>query len=650
MRVRSFVKRWFLRWWSPFLVVFLFVIIVTLVDWWRIQNYPIHPRRPTEKIQLEQDQIYRELKSGITDVDWSRLNGTLEYISKEYDCADFRLVNLIRIMYEFEEQIPAQTKMDIERVLFDFRYWWDDPGENSMCYWSENHQILFASAEYLIGQKYPDIVFQKSGLTGLEHQEKARIRLLDWLEMRWNYGFIEFFSEVYYKEDIGALINLIDYAEDEEIVVKTKMIMDLLMYDVATQSLGTVFNTVSGRAYSGNRKGGPGQQLGGVTNYFWGDGSAIKSGMTHGLMYSNKYELPPVLKAIASDTSNLVVKQSNGLNLDELAIEGYFGTDNRSMMMQWGMEAFSNPEVIGNSMDHIRNARFFSNDFIKDFRYLDFWLLRWFGLEKSLSKTLKAQSDGVAIQKGNTYTYKTSDYTIYTAQRYHPGTFGDQQHVTGINLAGKTSVFHNHPAIEKDVERQSPNYWVGYGHFPDVVQDSSISLAIYQLPDEKRWLEADLLHYTHAYFPTEKFDSSFVDENYAFAKIDDSYCAIIAHNELTFREESTDDLIQQGQSSFWIIEAGSKKQDGSFAAFIERIRSNAVSFASDAGRLKYISNGNILELQFNGDFLVNNSQVNVDYPRYDSPYANAQKKDKTIEYHHQGLSLFLDFDNLIREF
>ena len=42
--------------------------------------------------------------------------------------------------------------------------------------------------------------------------------MLDWFEMRWNYGFIEFYSGVYYKEDIGAIINLIDFAEDEEMV------------------------------------------------------------------------------------------------------------------------------------------------------------------------------------------------------------------------------------------------------------------------------------------------------------------------------------------------------------------------------------------------------------------------------------------------
>ena len=64
----------------------------------------------------------------------------------------------------------------------------------------------------------------------------------------------------------------------------------------------------------------------------------------------------------------------------DLEKEGYYGTDNRSMMMQWGMESFSNPEIVRNSLAHIRNSRMFSNNFIKDFKILDFTLLKWLEL------------------------------------------------------------------------------------------------------------------------------------------------------------------------------------------------------------------------------------------------------------------------------
>src|SRR6056297_3098972 len=166
----------------------------------------IYPRRPAAPLNVDVDQIYYDLVNDSSNIHWSRLDGTLEYVSSEYDCSDFRLVNLVRILYEYKDLIPADYLEKIEGVLFNFRYWWDEPGGNSMCYWSENHQILFAAAEYLVGQLYPDRVFHESGFTGKERMERARERAMDWFEMRWNYGYIEFYSNVYYKEDIGPLM------------------------------------------------------------------------------------------------------------------------------------------------------------------------------------------------------------------------------------------------------------------------------------------------------------------------------------------------------------------------------------------------------------------------------------------------------------
>lgn len=645
--MESKVKKGFRR--RYIFIVLLLVVVTTLaIDYNRISNYDIKPQRPESNILLEQDDIYRDLKQG-KEIDWSRLNGTLEYIDGQYDCSDFRMVNLIRILYEFGNQIPEATRQKIEKTLFGFRYWWDEPGENSMCYWSENHQILFASAEYLIGQLYPETVFQASGLTGKEHMAKARIRTLDWLEMRWNYGFIEFYSGVYYKEDIGPMINLIDYANDKEIVEKTKIIMDLLLYDISSQSIGDVFVSASGRAYTGNRKGGSGLDVGGLTRYYWGNGDSIRSGMVHGLMYTNTYSPPPIFKEIANDTNNVVIRQHNGLDVIELKGEGYFGDDNRSMMMQLGMESFTNPEIVRNTLSWMRQSRMFNNAFVKDFKTLDVTLLRWLHLEPAIIRIINPQSNGVAIQKGNTYTYKTKDYTLYSVQKYHPGTYGDQHHVSGMNIGNSFSIFHTHPALEKGVENQSPNYWVGYGHLPHVAQDGNVSLSIYNIPEKKGMMERALLDYTHAYFPTEKFDTVRIIENMAMGKKDNTYCAFIAANPLSLRENTTDNILQDGKQVFWITEAGSKGEDKSFDAFCSRVLKNKVTFDSESMKLNYESRGKRYELVFDGDFRLNEQLVSINYDRYDSPYIQAKRKAETLTIKFNGQSLFLDFDNMIRE-
>jgi hypothetical protein len=629
--------------------VLLIVLGLFVYDLVRISGYPVHPVRPKEPIHLRQDEVYRELKEGDTISDWSVLEGTLEYIDHQYDCSDFRFVGLLRILYEFEKKIPAATLARIESSLFNFRYWWDEPGENSMCYWSENHQILFAMAEYLAGQKYPEVAFASSGLTGTQHMEKARKRILDWLEMRWNYGFTEFNSEVYYKEDIGALINLIDFAEDPEIVFKSTIIMDLLFYDVAVQSIGHMFVSATGRAYEGSRKGGPGVTLGGATTYLWGNGADIGSGMVQGLMYSKNYTLPAVLAEIGRDTNTVVIMQGNGLDIHDLPREGFGKTDNRSMMMQWGMEAFTNPTIIRNTMTHVRNHRMFGNWFLKDLRWVDFTFVRWFRLEKVLSQILKSPSDGVAIQKGNTYTYRTKDYALYTAQNYHPGTFGDQQHLAGMNVGNQFSIFHNHPALEKDVKNQSPNYWVGYGHVPHTVQHQNVSMAIYSLPKDKELLERSLLGYTHAYFPTAAFDTTVLSGNRIFGRLGDTYCAILGKNTLQLRDGTSDDLIQDGKQTFWIIEGGSRQEDGSFAAFYDRIMSNALSFDEENLLLRYRSRGKDHQLQYKGQFAVNGAVTPTDYPRFDSPYCAEPEKPSNVTIAFKGKSLYLDFHQMKRE-
>jgi hypothetical protein len=202
--------------------------------------------------------------------------------------------------------------------------------------------------------------------------------------------------------------------------------------------------------------------------------------------------------------------------------------------------------------------------------------------------------------------------------------------------------------LEAGKKHQSPNYWIGYGRFPHVAQDSNISLAIYNIPKKKELMEMALLDYTHAYFPSELFDTVVISENYAFGKKGETYAAFIGRNLLKFRENTTDDLIQQGNQTFWITEAGSVKEDGSFDEFCKRIISNQLTFDDENLILNYRSKGKKMELKFKGDFMIDRKQLVTNYDRFDSPYSKAEKKAETIKIEFNGKSLLLDFYNMIR--
>jgi hypothetical protein len=219
-----------------------------------------------------------------------------------------------------------------------------------------------------------------------------------------------------------------------------------------------------------------------------------------------------------------------------------------------------------------------------------------------------------------------------------------------MNMGNHFSIFHSHPALEKGVKHQSPNYWVGYGHFPHSVQDEHVNLSIYHIPEKKAIMEMDLLDYTHAYFPFERFDTAFMDNNYVFGKKGEAYCAFIGTNELSLREGSKDNILQNGKRVYWITEAGSKQRDGDFGHFVKRIRENRVEFSEESLELRYQSGGREYYLQFNGDFKIDSRPINTDYGRYDSPYIRAEKKDPVLSFSHNGKNLLLDFEHLIRQF
>ena len=180
------------------------------------------------------------------------LLGACAYVEGRKDCSDFVLHALLRLLYQFNVH-PRLSPHLYERVfatVLGFKYWPDEPGEDSMCTWTENHQILFASAAYLAGQHFPDERFSNSGQSGHEKMAQARPRILRWLDLRERTGFSEWLSNVYYDEDLTALLSLLDFCEDAEMREKARRVIDLILLDIALNSFRGVFGSTHGRSYA----------------------------------------------------------------------------------------------------------------------------------------------------------------------------------------------------------------------------------------------------------------------------------------------------------------------------------------------------------------------------------------------------------------
>ena len=637
------------------------------------------------------------------------LEGAIERIDIREDCADFTACGLIRFYIENKHRLADENKAEIKACLTGFKYWMDqyDGRKDSMCHWSENHQILFATTEYLAGCEWPDATFA-DGKSGEEHIAMAKERINAWMSQRYYYGFNEYYSNNYYPEDIAPMANFIQFAReaDADMVERMKMVMDVIWIDIATQSYKYVdkdgvtqyaFMSASGRMYMDNKSSDDtGNRLRPYINLVLGNGDDYKTNSNRFFvcfrrMYEARvdgepiYQLPEVIVEIFNDESeDRVVKSSNGITISELVADGFVGKDVGQIMMQMGMEAFSNKEVIDNSIDYLNKNKLFSNEFLNDFKIVNLWPLTLTNTLGVISGIINPSTNGKAIQRANVYTYQTPYYSMSTSQEHFAGDYADQHQINISTLGSDLSVYTAQP-MRNSTRGQ---YWVGYGRLPYSVQDENVNISIYTIPEKTGMLEPHIVQYTHAYFPVGLFDEVNTDhlsDGYIFGRKGDTYIMLHAISDtngtLAFKndmpgvteqelandrskikdnvremiEASGDfryDLIFEGGSSHaWVTELGCVRDNGTFADFVAQMLSNKCEYRDMT--VVYKSGEKAFDVKYSVHFKINGVQIDTNYARYENAYAvggAVERKSEVISFNWQGYSLTLDFEKGIREY
>lgn len=579
-------------------------------------------------------------------IDEQQILDLVEFVNHRYDCADFRLICLIKTYLDYKKLLSNKTKIAIEESMLNFKYWMDEPGDDGMCFWSENHQLLFHSCEYLAGMLFPNRIFTNDGKKGFEHQEKARIKILRWLKYKFAYGFIEWHSNTYYEEDIAPLAVLIDHADDE-IRDKAKIIMDLLFLDMAMHSYKGYFVATSGRCYEEQKKDCEKADVNDLLAYAFHiqDKPFDYTKISSLFILSKKYKIPQVIKEIALITGEQIIKDSMGLDLKEVENEIPNDDIDDQGMFLWAMEAFTNKESIDMTMKIFNAWKLENNIFLSDLKSVNIPILRRLGLLPFVVKMLNPATQGVAIQRANTYTLKNEAFMLSTAQNYHPGTFGDQQHIWQATLPSGINVFSTHPGspMFDDAARNfSPSYWVGNGIHPHAVQDKNVLLLMYNLSSRKGYLEKNRQSFIHFYFPINKFDQVIYQDQMIFGLIEKSYIATGMSNPYKVKD---DELVIEGIKTQFVVVLGSEKKDQSFKQFMDKV-----------SKAKLLMNEKKIEFTFNDDyklnykkhFYINKMKQDLNYPRFDTPYVRADRKAESVTIKYKKNSLKLSFDEMIR--
>lgn len=172
---------------------------------------------------------------------------TIGLIDARRDCADFGLAALLRL--EILGLSTKEESAEIRRAALAFRYWMDEPGNDAMCFHSENHSLLFHGCQWLAGNLYPDEVFANSGRTGRAQAALARTRVADWLQQVEKRGFEEFNSGTYIPITIAAMLNVVDFARDAELSQRMAAQIDRIYKDLAQHAFADGVISPQGRIY-----------------------------------------------------------------------------------------------------------------------------------------------------------------------------------------------------------------------------------------------------------------------------------------------------------------------------------------------------------------------------------------------------------------
>lgn len=590
------------------------------------------------------------------------LDGLLEFVDARNDTADFVVAGLIRLYYTHLQENPELPQArKIRRTLLDFQYWLDEPNPDlgAMELWTENHQILIYTSEYLAGQLFPDETFTNNGMSGRERMAGARAKICRWIDWRVRTGFAEWDSIPYYPEDLAALLNLADFAADEALATRAAMLVDLILLDMAVDSFYGHYATSHGRATANNVKSAAGDSVVTSQALLWGLGR-FQSNSNMGsvsLALSEKYTVPPVLEEVALDLPeeliNLERHSINPTREEAVSRELTFGPEDVDIW--WGMGAFTHPLVIDTTLELADRWGLWHYPDFKDFAFIG-KVLQKLKLLGWASRLLQPDPNGTLTSEVNKITYRTPDYALANAQDWRKGEKGYQQHIWQATLGPYAVVFATNPDSLREDDRHRPSYWISHGRLPRTAQYRNVLVALHDLPRGKGLLEARHFNFTHAYFPRWAFDEVREIEapsggGWICGREGDGYIALYCHLPYRWQEQGPDagqEIIAVGRRNVWLVQMGRRKVEGSFDDFVAAVTGAPLEVRGL--QVTYASPGNgELNFGWKGPLQVQGKEIPLrDYPRWENPYLQAGFDERRFVISHRGHRLELDFDDVVR--
>jgi hypothetical protein len=600
-----------------------------------------------------------KLEAGAESINPASFQAALDFVNNREDPSDFYMTALLRLylMSAGTGKLTPGQETAIKDAILNWKFWLDEPNTTYVEMWTENHQILNHSIEYLAGQTFPDEVFTNNGETGRWHMQHGRQLLLQWIDLRARTGFSEWDSETYYPEDLAPLFNLVDFAEETEISTRAAMMIDVILFDFAVDAFYGQFATSSGRITPGSIKSAD-SSMTTIAALAWGQGRfTTTSNMgAVALATTSNYEIPPVIQALALDNPDEYLNfERHSFNVEDAASYGMDITDINDTPRFWGMGMFTIPEAINLTIQTADEWDLWHYPDFRDLKDVADILKAVNGFELA-SRLLDPDPNGVYMGEVNKVTFRSPDYMLSSAQSFRPGEKGYQQHIWQATLSPYAVVFVNNPDSLQVTGSHRPSYWMANGRQPRTGQYKNVLIALYDIPRYKsapKPLEMRHYAFTHAYFPKWAFDEVVEQDGWLFGRVGDGYVALYSEQPYEWVTEGTDadqEIVALGRKNVWICQLGRASVDGSFADFIQAVTNADLAVAGLKVRYDAPGVGEVA-FDWDGELSLDGEPIPLSgYPRFDNPYAQVDFGSGTYLVEHDGKSLELDFEQGIRKY
>ncbi|MHA1272099.1 MAG: hypothetical protein ACTSQS_01555 [Promethearchaeota archaeon] len=592
------------------------------------------------------------------------LINSLDKIINYEDCMDFQMNGYLRMLYLNlkTDVLSNDVKDKIINALGHGKYWYTEPTTCQAIFFTENHQILYHAAELLVGQLFPNDTFTNSGMTGKEHVNHAIPLIERWLDWRAQLGFTEWNSNTYLAEDIAALVNIVDFCTNEELVYKAAMILDLIAFGFACNFYKGRYATAMGRCYDSSRVFNSRDSIGEAAWIMLGIGEhslyEASNMAAVALATSDNYAPPPILEDIAKNASKFFEHyERHSIYLKEGPKYG-IGYEGDDLMYWWSMAAMLAPQTIEGTIDLIDKYNIDPWTVAGPQELLDFMKISAFFHGKSLSEYSESVSlltRGVAYETANIYTYRTPYFQLSGVQDHMKGMNGVQELIWQASLDDEAYVFTNSPGgLTKDFEQFFMGGWKPRATFYK-------NVGIIQYDRETLPLEIELFllilttftenkPITHAYFPKYAFDDVKTVGKWIFGEKNGGYIAFYSYEPAYWISDY--ELRSNGYKNVYIVELGSKLEYDSFDDFISEISDANVKIKPEPIGYNIIykspSQGEV-KVSWNSPFYVNGKQINLgDYDRFNNQYCHQKFGTKITLIQFNNQTLLLNFENATR--